>query len=109
MTTKLTRDVLESYLHCQTKAHLKLTGQEGTQSEYQGLLTQCRERVRLAAIAKILRRYGEDGVVRNIALTISALREGPSFVLDATLEGNNLSLRFDVPPSYRTSLMTPSY
>jgi predicted RecB family nuclease len=95
MATKITRDVLESYLRCQTKAHLKLTGQAGTRSEYEGLLTELEGRVRLAAIDRILARHAVDGVVRNLPLTASALREGPSFVLDASLEDDHLSLHFD--------------
>jgi predicted RecB family nuclease len=95
MATKITRDVLESYLRCQTKAHLKLAGHQGAKSDYEGLLTESRERVRLAAIETILTRHREDEVVRNIPLTASALKEGPPFVLDATLEDDHLSLHFD--------------
>jgi predicted RecB family nuclease len=95
MATKITRDVLESYLRCQTKAHLKLAGQQGTKSDYEGLLTESREQVRLAAIETILTRHDPNVVVRNIPLTAAALKEGPSFVLDATLEDDHLSLHFD--------------
>jgi predicted RecB family nuclease len=95
MATKITRDVLESYLRCQTKAHLKLTGQRGTPSDYEALLADSRQQVRLAAIDQILTRHGPDAVVRNIRLTAAALQDGPSFVLDATLEDDRLSLHFD--------------
>src|SRR5438270_696185 len=50
MAGTITRDVLESYLRCPSKAHLKLTGQEGTRSDYEGLLIESRRRVRLAAM-----------------------------------------------------------
>ena len=33
MTTKITRDIVESYLSCKYKGHLKLTGQSGTISD----------------------------------------------------------------------------
>jgi len=33
MATKIARDVLEGYLHCKTKAHLKLAGQQGSKSD----------------------------------------------------------------------------
>ena len=46
MATKITRDVLESYLHCKTKAHLKLAGQQGSVSDYEGLLVASRQEVR---------------------------------------------------------------
>jgi predicted RecB family nuclease len=95
MATKITRDVLESYLRCRTKAHLKLAGQAGTKSDYEGLLAESRARVRLAAVDRILARHHEDEVARNVPLAASTLKEGPSFVLDATLEDDHLSLHFD--------------
>jgi hypothetical protein len=35
MATKITRDVLESYLNCKYKGHLKLVGQVGTKTDYE--------------------------------------------------------------------------
>ncbi len=49
MAAKITRDVLESYLHCKYKGYLKLTGQQGTRSDYESLRTEMRAEVRLAA------------------------------------------------------------
>src|SRR3954452_14909055 len=95
MATKITRDVLESHLHCKTKAHLKLAGQQGSVSDYEGLLAASRQEVRQQAIGKIPERYAEGEVARGIPLTAAALRAGPSFVLDATLEDDSMSLRFD--------------
>jgi predicted RecB family nuclease len=95
MATKITRDVLESYIGCKTKAHLKLNGQEGTKSDYEGLLIESRGRVRLAAIDRILVRHPGGEVVRNVPLTVAALKEGSAFVLDAVLEDDQLSLHFD--------------
>ena len=36
MATKITRQILEAYLNCKTKAHLKLAGQQGIVSDYRG-------------------------------------------------------------------------
>jgi hypothetical protein len=44
MAPKITREILEAYLHCKTKAHLKLAGQQGSVSEYEALLTSVRGR-----------------------------------------------------------------
>ena len=52
MATKITRDVLESYLHCKTKAHLKLAGQQGSVSDYEALLVANRQEVRRQAIGR---------------------------------------------------------
>ena len=46
MATKITRDVLESYLNCKTKAHLKLAGRLGSISDYEGLLVASRQEAR---------------------------------------------------------------
>ena len=95
MATKITREVLEAYLNCKSKAHLKLAGQQGIRSGYEGLLAENRQEVRQQAIGKILARRPESEVARDISLTTDALREGSLFVLDANLEDDQFSLTFD--------------
>ena len=95
MSIKITREVLESYLHCKTKAHLKLAGQQGIVSDYQELLLARRREVRQQAIAMILAKHPEAEVARDIPLTATTLRAGPLFVLDAILEADMLALGFD--------------
>jgi len=95
MAAKITRDVLESYLHCKTKAHLKRTGHHGSTSDYEGLLAASRLEVRQEAIGKIVALHSEGELARGIPLTAAALRSGPSFVLDAALEDDLFSLDFD--------------
>ena len=95
MGRKITREVLEGYLHCKTKAHLKLAGQQGSMSDYEALLVARRQEVRQQAIAEILAKHPEAEVARGIPLTVAALQSGPPFVLDATLEDDLLSLGFD--------------
>src|SRR5262249_15847165 len=58
-------------------------------------LIASREEVRQTAIVKILEHYPENEVEKGIPLTVAALRAGPSFVLDATLEDGLVSLGFD--------------
>ena len=69
VATKITREVLESYLHCKTKAHLKLAGQQGIRSDYEALLAETRKEVRRQAIDKIFAPHVESEVARNISLT----------------------------------------
>ena len=95
MGRKITREVLEGYLHCKTKAHLKLAGQQGIVSDYEMLLAANRQEVRQQAIAKILAKHPDAEVARDIPLTTATLRQGPSFILDATMEDDSLSLGFD--------------
>ena len=95
MATKITREVLEAYLYCKTKAHLKLAGQQGSMSDFEALLVANRQDVRQKATGKIVAGHPESEVARDISLTVAALRSGPPFVLDATLEDDLVSLRFD--------------
>jgi len=95
MATKITRDVLESYLNCKYKGHLKLAGQVGTKVDYEILLTEQKAELRLAVMEKILAEHPTDEVVRNTPLTAATLRQGPLFVFDATLEDDLMCLSFD--------------
>jgi predicted RecB family nuclease len=95
MAAKITRGVLESYLNCKVKGHLKLTGQAGTKSDYESLLSEMKAEVRLAAIDKILASHPGEEIPRNVALTTAALKQGAPFLLDATLEDETYSLTFD--------------
>ena len=95
MAAKITRDVLESYLFCKYKSYLKLTGQQGVKSDYETLLKVLRSEVRLRAIDKILSQYQENQLVKNIPLTTAALKCGPLFIVEPTLEDASLFLSFD--------------
>ena len=62
MLTKITKGILESYLHCKYKAHLRLAGEKSTKSEYECLLAEMRSDLKIAAIDKIVSRHaGEQG------------------------------------------------
>lgn len=95
MATKITRDVLESYLHCRTKAHLKLAGECGTKSDYEAMTTAAKEASWDAVIAKLLVRFGGEDTCRGVSVTAATLRMGAPFQADATLEDDVLSIRFD--------------
>lgn len=45
MTAKITREILEGYLNCRYKGHLKLAGEHGTRSDYEALLIEQRDEV----------------------------------------------------------------
>lgn len=95
MSAKITREVLEGHLSCKSKGFLKLTGQQGTKSAYETLLTGLREEVRRRTTDQILTQHPGTEVERGIPLTLSALKRGASFILDATWEDDLLSLCFD--------------
>ena len=49
VTMKITGDILESYLQCKYKVHLKLVSQQGIKADYELLLLESRNRVRVEA------------------------------------------------------------
>ncbi len=95
MNTKMTRDILESHLNCNYKGYLKLVGQQGIKSDYENMLTQLQERVRVAATGRILARHSENDVLLNGALTTSLLKQGRLFLFDAVLADDLVSLHLD--------------
>jgi hypothetical protein len=95
MATKITREILEAYLNCKTKARLKLAGHKGIVSDYEALLISTRQELRQQAMARIVARHTEGEVARDLPLTAATLRAGSSFVLNATLGDDLLSLSFD--------------
>jgi predicted RecB family nuclease len=95
MTAKITRDVVEAYLNCKYKGHLQLAGEQGTRSDYQALLRERRDEVRLRATDEILARHSEDEIARHVPVTGAVLKQGPLFVLDADLEDDHFALHFD--------------
>src|ERR1700733_5809353 len=95
MATKITRQILEAFLNCKTKAHLKLADQQGNVSDYEALLIATRQAVQQEAVGKILAKNIPGEVARDIPLTVATLRAGPAFIVNATLEDGQLSLSFD--------------
>jgi predicted RecB family nuclease len=95
MTAMINRDIIESYLSCKYKGHLKLAGKRGARSDYELLLAGSREEVRNRATDRILARYAGEEVERDILLTPAALKRGDAFLLNVTLEDESLSLTFD--------------
>src|SRR5580692_1707232 len=95
MASKITRDVLESYLHCKTKGHLKLAGQQGTKCDYENLLVEQRAEVRRAAIEKIRARHPGEEILRSIPLTTASLKTGSIFILDGSFDDDQFCIAID--------------
>lgn len=95
MATTITRDILESYLKCRYKGHLKLIGERGVPSEYELLLREARERVRQGSTDRLLAGHAEGEALQGLSVTPSLLRQGASLLLDATVEDERLSVCFD--------------
>lgn len=95
MVPKITRDILDSFLHCKLKARLKLIGEQGVKCDYDTLLAEMRANVRLAAINQTPARRPAEPIPRSIPLTTDALKQGAPLILESTLEDDHFCLRFD--------------
>jgi len=94
MATKITSDVLESYMHCKFKGYLKLAGQQGTKCDFEAMLTELRAEVILKATDTIIASYPGEQVARNFPLTTAGLKRRPQYILNGTLEDEALALHF---------------
>jgi predicted RecB family nuclease len=95
MATKITNDILESYIHCKLKGSLKLVEQEATKCDFAAMLAELRAEVRQKAIDTIIARYEVDRVARAIPLATAGLKRGSQYILEGTLEDEVLALQFD--------------
>jgi predicted RecB family nuclease len=90
---KITNEVLEAYLNCNTKGRLKLAGAAGVVSDYEAITAEARRASRQAALAKLVARF--PGACRGGAITAETLKAGKPLLADATLEDEAVSLRLD--------------
>ena len=95
MAATITRDILESYLNCRYKAHLKLRGEPEITSDYEKMLSASRKGLKQIATDKILARHPATDVPTEIPLNFATLRDGSPFILGATLDDNFFSLKYD--------------
>jgi predicted RecB family nuclease len=86
MATKITRDIIESYLNCKYKGHLKLTGERGTISDYEAMTTAAGASSRGQALAKLGARFGEGNARQGTAVTADLLKQGAPILLDDALK-----------------------
>src|SRR6201985_1881661 len=83
---KITKEVLEAYLNCKTKGHLKLAGEAGTKSDYEVMIEGAVRASREAPLARLVARYGVGDTGGGTPLTDAALKKGPPLLVDALLE-----------------------
>jgi predicted RecB family nuclease len=95
MATKITRDIIESYLNCKHKGHLKLAEERGTQSDYETMTMAVTASLREEAVAKLVVRFGESDAGRDMAATAATLKQGKTLLANVELKDESLSLRFD--------------
>src|SRR5262245_31433903 len=95
MSKKITTDILEGYLSCKYKGHLRLAEERGAPTGYELLQREARERVRLAAADRLLTRNKGSEALRGVPVTPEVLKRSVPAWRDATLEAAGPSVRFD--------------
>jgi hypothetical protein len=95
MTSLITREIIEAYLSCKFKASLKLAGEEGSPSDYDSLLAEVRIRS-ASAFEKQARSTAEpSGILSDVALSLSSLRVGASFLFRACCRTDDRFISID--------------
>jgi predicted RecB family nuclease len=95
-TSRVTREVLDSYLRCKTKGFLTLAGTHGVESDYERWHIEVGERQRLRATANLLVRNQGCQVSESIVLLASRLREGvDDLILYGKFENDLISMNID--------------
>src|SRR4051794_39745221 len=92
---KITNEILEAYLNCKTKGHMKVVGETGTKSDYEAMTEAARRSSREVALAGIVARFGEGNAYRGTAVTAAMLKQGAPLLADAIVEDDGMSIRFD--------------
>lgn len=97
MGKQIGRGILESYLLCKTKSHLKISGECGKITEYESFLLGERAKVRDRAIAGIPTRCeeGEAGIIPNEPATLPVLKRRSAYILDTRVELDGFCLDID--------------
>jgi predicted RecB family nuclease len=93
MATRITRDIVISYINCKYKAHLKLANQHGTRSNYELLLEELWNELKLKAIRQLVQHHKDTE--QALHLNLDTLRHRSSFLIDVTLNDDQFSLIID--------------
>src|SRR4051812_30879597 len=59
MAMRITRAIIEAYLDCAYKGHLKFAGESGTRSDYEAMTAAAEAASREQAVARLVARFGE--------------------------------------------------
>jgi hypothetical protein len=92
---KITRETLEGYLECKYKGRLRLAGEPGEGSDYQRMIAKKEAEARTQALANLLSCHPGGQSCQGATLTATDLGRGPPLFLDAMIEDDQTSLRFD--------------
>ena len=95
MPRTVTKEVIAAYLACKYKGHLKVSGEQGSPTEYELLLREIDKEVRLNAMDILVARHPGSVVDRSVDLSPTRLTVGSPLILDAIYQNERLALTFD--------------
>jgi hypothetical protein len=93
--SKITNEVLESFLVCRLKAHLKLIGECGTKSDFDSFWDERRTELRRIGNETIIESHQGRAIARDVSITEAELRRGADLILGAVVEDDVICLRID--------------
>ena len=89
----ISRDIIESYVHCKVKGYLKLDGQSGTRSDFEVLMTEVRGELIQRANVSLTARLRDEEILKGPVITPSILGMKAPLILNAVVENEGFSLR----------------
>jgi predicted RecB family nuclease len=92
---KITSDVLKGYSNCTYLAQLLLDGRHGTKSDYETVLAEQEQVVRLNLTRHLRSQFSNDTLLSGVVLDRYTLSKGAAYVLDAELLGDGICIHFD--------------
>jgi len=78
-------DVLRGHLNCRYLAHLRLSGQEGVKSDYETVLAEVEQAVKLKVMVRLRSQFTDQNLKIGVVLDHSTLSKGAALVLDSQL------------------------
>ena len=94
MGTKITTDIIESYLHCRYKGYLKKNGIEGEKTEYEIFQNELKEQ-HVSSYRKKLNETANTCYDLAKILTPKDFCKGYDYIFNVTIKSNNILLKID--------------
>lgn len=111
MVTDITNQLFSDFRRCEYKAYLRLAGETGYHSEFEGMVRKLSQDYRVRAIEHILQHYSPNDItMKSIPLTV-LMEKKYSFAIDVTHSNNDIAIHFDALMALESSqnMDTPIY
>ena len=95
MPKEITREILESFLKCEYKSHLKLMGEKGISSDFENVLRKSESLFRQKAIQKVHDKSTKSDVLHNVTLNHQMFKHGAPWIINGEGIYAPFSILFD--------------